>query len=44
VSPGSLADRYVRSLEAAARGWWSAVALAIAMKLDARLLHFEPVP
>lgn len=36
--------RYVRSLEAAARGWWSAVALAIAMKLDARLLHFEPVP
>jgi len=39
--PGSLSDRYVRSLESAVS--WRVVAdrLAIAMKTDAGILHFE---
>jgi len=42
--PGSLADRYVRALQSAAT--WMIVdgGLAIAMKMDAGILHFEPAP
>jgi heat shock protein HslJ len=42
--PGSLSDRYVRALEAAAT--WMIVdgRLAIAMRTDAGILHFEPAP
>ena len=42
--PGSLSDRYVRSLESVVT--WMVVdgRLAIAMKMDAGILHFEPVP
>jgi para-nitrobenzyl esterase len=42
--PGSLSDRYVRSLEAAAS--WRIVAgdLTLAMKMDAGILHFERLP
>lgn len=41
--PGSLSDRYVRSLESAVS--WMAVdgRLAIAMKMDSGILHFELV-
>jgi heat shock protein HslJ len=42
--PGSLSDRYARSLQDAAT--WMIVhgRLAIAMKTDAGILHFEPMP
>jgi heat shock protein HslJ len=42
--PGSLSDRYARSLEAAAT--WMVVGgrLAIAMRVDGGILHFEPIP
>ena len=42
--PGSHSGRYVRSLEAAVT--WMVVdgRLAIAMKMDSGILHFEPVP
>jgi para-nitrobenzyl esterase len=42
--PGSLADRYVRSLADAVT--WMVVdgQLTIAMKVDAGVLHFEPMP
>jgi heat shock protein HslJ len=43
-SPGSLSDRYVRSLESAAS--WRIVAdgLAVAMRIDSGILHFERLP
>ena len=42
--PGSLSDRYVRALESAVT--WMIVdgGLAVAMKMDAGILHFERAP
>jgi heat shock protein HslJ len=42
--PGSLSDRYVRALESAAS--WRIVAdhLAVALRIDAGILHFERLP
>ena len=42
--PGSLSDRYARALESAAS--WRVVAdrLAVALRIDAGILHFERLP
>jgi hypothetical protein len=42
--PGSLSDRYVRALVAAATWMLVAGGLTIAMRTDAGILHFEPMP
>jgi hypothetical protein len=42
--PGSLSDRYVRSLESAASWRLLAGALAVALKLDAGILRLERLP
>jgi para-nitrobenzyl esterase len=42
--PGSLSDRYARSLEAAVTWMIVGGRLAIAMKVDGGILHYEPIP
>ena len=42
--PGSISDRYVRSLEAAVTWMVVGDGLAIAMKMDSGILHFERAP
>jgi hypothetical protein len=42
--PGSLSDRYVRALESAASWRIEGGRLAVALRTDAGILHFEPLP
>jgi para-nitrobenzyl esterase len=42
--PGSLSDRYVRALESAASWRIEGGRLAVALRIDAGILHFEPLP